>query len=183
MKPFRTWVPAALLLGAGVPVPAQTLPAGLQSCVRMADDAVRLACFDREMAAASAARPSRKDMPALTAAPQANPSPPATASAPEKLSPQQKFGLAGDHVQPLEPGPMTVPPKLNELQAHIAKVSRRSDGHALYELDNGQVWLQTEIRSDFFVRSGDGVTITTGALGSYWLATDSHNATRVKRVL
>jgi hypothetical protein len=183
MMQLRIWMGAALLLDAGVWVPAQTPPAGLQSCVRIADDAARLACFDREMAAASAVRPSRKDTPALTAAPLANPSQPANPSPPVTLSPQQKFGLAGDQIQPLEPGPMTAPPKLKELQAHIAKVSRRSDGHALYELDNGQVWLQMETRSEFFVRSGDGVTITTGALGSYWLATDSHNATRVKRVL
>jgi len=44
------------------------------------------------------------------------------------------------------------------------------------------VWLQSETQSDFIVRPGDTVTITTGALGAYWMSTDVHHATRVKRV-
>jgi hypothetical protein len=49
-------------------------------------------------------------------------------------------------------------------------------------LDNAQVWEQTEPRPSFSMSRGATVTITMGALGSFWLEVDSHNATRVKRV-
>jgi tRNA-dihydrouridine synthase len=49
-------------------------------------------------------------------------------------------------------------------------------------LDNGQVWRQAETRASFEAHAGDAVTVSSGAIGSFWLATDVHNRTRVERI-
>ena len=72
------------------------------------------------------------------------------------------------------------PPK--ELTAHIASVSRNPAGRSVLTLDNGQVWRQSETRSSFEAHAGEEVKITPGALGSFWLSTNTHNWTRVERL-
>jgi hypothetical protein len=69
-----------------------------------------------------------------------------------------------------------------ELTAHLANVSRNSAGREVFTLDNGQVWRQSETRTSFEAHAGEAVKITPGALGSFWLSTDTHNQTRVERV-
>jgi hypothetical protein len=68
------------------------------------------------------------------------------------------------------------------LHAHIASVARNPTERQVFVLDNAQTWQQIELDPDFAVRIGQGVTISKGALGSFWLATDSHRATRVRRI-
>ena len=71
---------------------------------------------------------------------------------------------------------------LPEITAHLVSVSRNSAGHAVFTLDNGQVWRQSETRARFEARTGDAVKISRGGMGSFWLSTDTHNWTRVERV-
>jgi hypothetical protein len=52
----------------------------------------------------------------------------------------------------------------------------------VFVLDNAQTWQQIELDLGFTVRIGQEVTISKGALGSFWLSADSHRATRVKRI-
>jgi hypothetical protein len=106
------------------------------------------------------------------------------------LTPEEKFGLSGEGLRKVEgrqgvKGAKDTSLKdtsLKELDAHIAGVSRNSAGRAVFTLDNGQVWRQSETRSSFEAHAGDAVRITPGVLGSYWLSTDTHNGTRVERL-
>ena len=156
---------------------AQPVPAALQACVRITQDSARLACFDREIAALSAGTSSgAASAPAGSAA--------AGATAPP-LTAEQKMGLSTEGVRKLEAekGINPAEPKPpQELTAHLASVSRNSAGREVFTLDNGQVWRQCETRARFEAHTGDAVKITHGAVGSFWLSTDTHNWTRVERV-
>jgi hypothetical protein len=142
---------------------ADLLPELLRSCVKISNDAERLACFDREVARATSSVSTPKGAAVIP------------------LTPEQKLGLSPSRVQQLESGsPQPLPPK--EVHAHIVSASSSADGLQSFVLDNAQVWRQTVVKTDFSVHQGDQVTISTGALGSFWLATDTHHSTRVKRV-
>jgi hypothetical protein len=144
---------------------AQTLPAAVRSCAKLADDAARLACFDREIGRVSV------------------PDPPAKESAPVSLSPEEKLGLSERRVQQLESKGTAQPQEVSALQAHIVLTSPGRDGRDIFELDNGQAWQQTEVQRYFTARPGDAVNIKKGALGSFWLSkSPSGQATRVKRL-
>jgi hypothetical protein len=144
---------------------AQTLPAALHSCAKIADGTARLACFDHEVARDSVTDPPGKE------------------STPVSLSPEEKLGLSERRVQQLESKGTAQPQGISELQAHIVRTSPGRDGRDVFELDNGQTWQQTEAQLSFTARPGDAVTITKGALGSFWLTkSPSQQATRVKRL-
>jgi hypothetical protein len=87
-------------------------------------------------------------------------------------TPEEEFGLSGTRA--LGPTP-------TRLHARIVSVSRFAD-RQVFVLDNAQIWQQIELDPDFATRVGQEATISKGALGSFWLATDSHRATRVKRI-
>jgi hypothetical protein len=151
-----------LVLAAG-PSFADVLPDAVRSCVKIAGDTERLACFDREIARL----PSAVSKPSSAAA--------------IPLTPEQKLGLSSSRVQQLEsPSSQAAPP--TELHAHILSTSLSADGMLNFVLDNAQVWHQTVSKSDLLFRQGDAVTISPGALGSFWLSTDKHHSVRVKRV-
>jgi hypothetical protein len=135
----------------------------LIACAELTSDTARLTCFDREIAEI------RKK----------NPQPP-TRVAPTA---EQKFGLSNKQVLDLGATPGQAPtPTATKLHAHIASVSQYPIERQVFVLDNGQTWQQIELDLDFAVRMGQEVTISKGALGSFWLSTDSHRATRVKRI-
>jgi hypothetical protein len=190
---FQALTVVAMVLAHPTASPAQTplptLPTGLQSCVQIPDSAARLACFDREMAqltASAAASAASANSPSAQAASAPSPSAgPASADTHVvTLTPEQKIGLSVQQVDAIESGQPYQPHKSTDLQvhAHVASVSQRAGGYGVYQLDNGQIWVQTETRSDFHVQPGVDVTVSTGALGSFWISTDAHHATRVKRV-
>lgn len=66
-----------------------------------------------------------------------------------------------------------VPRQLDRITAHIDVVSEAADGRDIFSLDNRQVWAQLVPDGDLYVRPGDLVEISRGALGSYWLALKS----------
>jgi hypothetical protein len=137
----------------------------LMACAQLTSDTARLTCFDREIAEI------RKR----------NPQPPASVAP----TAEQKFGLSNKQVLDLgaTPGQAPTPtPTATKLHAHIASVSQYPIERQVFVLDNGQTWQQIELDLDFAVRMGQEVTISKGALGSFWLSTDSHRATRVKRI-
>ena len=143
------------------PIPAiGAAPADpLMACTEITADTARLACFDREMAE------RRKDNPPVRAAP----------------TPEQQFGLSNKQLLGLEATDAQAPVPTT-LHAHIVGVSRTATERQVFVVDNGQSWQQIELDPDFAVRVGQDVKISKGALGSFWLATDSHRATRVKRI-
>jgi hypothetical protein len=133
----------------------------LIACSQLIADAERLACFDREVTAIRNNGPSSPRSVAPTA--------------------EQAFGLTSKEMLGLEARPGEAPPP-TELHAHLVRVSRSTADRQAFILDNAQTWQQIELDPDFAVRIGQEVTISKGALGSFWLAIDSHRATRVKRI-
>jgi hypothetical protein len=133
----------------------------LIACAELTSDTARLTCFDREIAEI------RKK----------NPQPPASVAP----TAEQKFGLSNKQVLDLGATPGQAPTP-TALHAHIVSVSRYPVDRQVFVLDNAQTWQQIELDPDFAVRTGQEVTISKGALGSFWLSTDSHRATRVKRI-
>jgi hypothetical protein len=133
----------------------------LIACSQLTDDTARLACFDKE-----AAELRKHNSPSPT-----SPVP----------TPEQQFGLSEKQVIGLESKPDQAPaPKA--LHVHIVSVSQSALARQVFVTDNAQTWQQIELDPDFRANIGQEVTISKGALGSFWLATDSHHATRVKRV-
>jgi hypothetical protein len=191
---------AALFASAGLT--AQPLPAPLQSCAAITQDSERLACFDRETAAArraasaapapatagagASAQPAQNSAGAAVAtakpaAAAADAAPAPTGAAPP-LSPEQKLGLSPEGLRKLEAKQGVKPPEVKGLTAHISSVSRGASGRMVFALDNGQTWRQAETRSSFEAAPGDIATISSGALGSFFLATGKHNWIRVERI-
>ena len=137
------------------------LPDSLIACTQLTSDTARLACFDHEM----------QEIRKKTA------NPPAAI----ELTPEQKFGLSNGQVRGLE-AKQGSSPTPTAVHAHIVSVSRYMNERQVFVLDNTQNWQQIELDPDFTARDGQEVTVSSGALGSFWLSTDSRHRTRVKRI-
>jgi hypothetical protein len=133
----------------------------LIACGQITSDTARLTCFDREIAEIRGKNPQTPASVAPTA--------------------EQKFGLSDKQVLELGATPGQVPAP-TALHAHIVSVPRYPIERQVFVLDNAQTWQQIELDLGFTVRIGQEVTISKGALGSFWLTADSHRATRVKRI-
>ncbi len=70
----------------------------------------------------------------------------------------------------------------DRIEAGVADVALRSTGHRVVTLDNGQVWLLTEVSSKGYLASGDRVTIRKAALGNYMLLTPQRVPLRARRI-
>jgi hypothetical protein len=126
----------------------------LIACAEVTPDTARLACFDRKIEEIKKTIPQ----PSPSAAPMT----------------EQKFGLSNG--KPAQSAPPLI------LHAHVVSVSGYMNQRQVFVLDNMQTWQQIELDLDFSVRNGQEVTISNGALGSFWLSIDSHRSTRVKRI-
>jgi hypothetical protein len=154
--------------------------AGLLACRELTDAEARLACFDRETAAL--ARVPAAPVAAAPLTTPATPTPAAPAAPP--LTPEQKFGLSPSAIVAKEDAAATqAPPKEAKLQARIIALALAGDGRTLFTLDNSQVWRQLEANgTDVMARLGDGVTISRGMLGSYWLQLKTGRGCKVTRL-
>jgi len=142
-------------------------PSGFDSCAQITDDKERLACFDREFALQKDRKQTGAPAPASPPAPQ--------------LSPEQAMGLTPGKILQLQRSPSGT--DFKELTARIQGVSSNASGHAVFMLDNGQVWQQVEADSKFAVRPGDSVRISKAVLGSFFMSVsaNAHMNTRVSR--
>jgi hypothetical protein len=150
---------------------AQTVPPTVSACTAEADNARRLACFDRAIARLS------EQQAAASPAPTAS-----SAAAP--LSAEDGFGRRGEMVrEERERERQSVDtPKLKELTAVVTKISSRAHGELVITLDNGQVWTQIAVDTHFLVKLDDKVTVKPGVLGSFRLVAPAGRATQVKRL-
>jgi hypothetical protein len=104
----------------------------------------------------------------------------ALASALPKIRSDQ-FGMTVDIARKRDP----VAESKNEnesLSGKIAALQEAPRGEYIFTLDNGQIWIQAELRSNIRFEVGDAVQIEHGAMSSLWLAADHHRKTRVKRI-
>jgi hypothetical protein len=161
---------------------AQEVPPSIVACTSQSNVLSRLECFDREVA-----RLTRGEKPvASTQVPPAAPTvvPPVVApTPPQNATPaDDNFGLSGELARRRAAEEGRPQKKMTELKASIVKVTRKPYGEYVFELDNGQVWEQPEKKSSLFIKEGENIRITSGAMGSFFLTADSGATTRVRRV-
>ncbi len=182
------FVGAACIVLAG-PSSAGTDPA---SCVPIADDASRLACYDRALgrtaapkavpAAPAKSSPHGSGTAAAGSVAVAAP-PPAPAASPAPKNPEAEFGLTETAKQRKDPAKAAeaaaVPEKIS---GRVISVQWRRYGEFVVTLDNGQVWEQNEPEPSAIVKVGDAVTVKKGWLGSFMLVTAGGVGTKVHRI-
>lgn len=128
----------------------------LQRCAQIAESAARLACYDSHAAA-------QRALPA---------------AAPAVVAPtgQQRVDAFG--VQPVAPKD-----QLDRVESRVDGVVEGWQAGSVFQLANGQRWMVADgSRATLFLRSPK-VTISRGAMGTFWIQFEGSNqAARVKRL-
>lgn len=168
---MRAWIRRVVLacVAALVAVPAAMAAedpgASLRACRSEADDAKRLACYDREV----------DRLGTQAASPGAAPAAPA-------LTPEERFGRTGAMNREEADRKKEEPRQLSELNATVTEIWTRADGLMVLTLDNGQIWKQVRPDSLFRLKVNEKVKIQPAALGSFLLSGPTKRSTRVSRV-
>lgn len=152
---------------------AQNAPDAFDLCAREPDSAARLSCFDR----ATAARHAPIAADHAVSPPSASVAGPAS-----KPPPEAEVGLDAQQRRKLHPERAEPAKQAAAIQATVLQVTERGPRIAAFELDNGQVWQQTEAVAGLWVKPQETVSITSGALGSFWLRSADGHVARVRRV-
>lgn len=177
-------ISAALVILTLSTVAAAGQPDAFDACAREQVPAQRLACFDRATAARHAAdqAPARNtSSQAATPSREASGPRPSSATAPN-LSANTDIGL--DARQPHEARRERGEPAIQPTAPIVARVMRvipREPYISAFELDNGQIWEQSET-ARLSVMPQDEVTIRHGVLGSFFLKSAEGISVRVHRV-
>lgn len=165
MSLWAMWLCCAL----GAPVFAAEPVAGLLACRALTDAGARLACFDREIASIDphtvggvGASPSAAGVPAP--------------------DPKQQFGLPERAIVTHEIASGARAADAAKIEAHVVRIASAANGHAVFSLDNDQVWRQLASSGELLIKPGDAVTISRGTLGSFWLATGTGRGCKVSRL-
>jgi hypothetical protein len=136
-------------------------------CRAVADSSERLACFDRTVAAMAQAE-SSGDLMTID-------------RAQRRAVRRQAFGLTLPSLEIFDRGEK--PEEANRITAKVASARQDPMGKWMITLDDGAVWLQTD---DFDLNhephAGSTVVISKGALGSFFMKVDGHEAFRARRV-
>jgi hypothetical protein len=174
VPPFA--VALALALAASVAGAAEDVASAVRACRAEADDAARLACYDR---AADRIQPAAKAPAPQPAAPAAAAAVPAAAAA---AAPEDSFGRerviqAEEHKRQQQESRA-----VGGVEATVTKIETRMDGLMTVTLDNGQVWRQNRPDAMFRLKEGDHVKIQPGSMKSYIMSGPTKKSTRVSRV-
>jgi hypothetical protein len=173
------------------PAQAQSFEEAVKSCATVTDNQRRLACYDGavRMEPKSATTPAAPAAAAsaTAASPGASgvtvpPSPAGSSVAPAAAAGGASTASAGEfgvRNGPLDVRKSATGPK--EIMAVVTGIQPRADGALLFQLDNGQSWLENQ-PNDLGLKTGDTVRIRTAALGSYMLYASSNRFTHVTRV-
>jgi hypothetical protein len=157
-------VATAIVLGAVAASGAEDISAAIGACRAEADDARRLACYDR---AAGRVKASGHAASTASAAPAA---------------PADDFGRERQLAYEEDQKRAEATRSVGELESSVAGIETRMDGLLTFTLDNGQVWRQVRPDSRFSIKPGDMIRIQPGSLGSFILSGPTKKSTRVTRV-
>ena len=188
----------AAILGLVVALPgvassataAANVESGLSRCAAISDADARLACYDAlagraphdhaSAAERSAAAPiavvaaTTRATPAASAAPTAPQSTPATVAAPvDPAAATRNFGLSAAQLHTADQGP-------HAIEAHITQIIVDRNQRGVVVLDNGQYWKLLE--GEMLLDTGEAVTISRAALGSFMLTSASNHSYHVRRI-
>jgi hypothetical protein len=139
------------------------LPASLIECLTQKDDALRLSCYDREVA--------RLKREPVTAPP----------PAPANIDPQASFGYRGGAIPEEQERRKAEVAALPQLDSTIVAISKRPYGELVLTLENQQVWVQKSPDSTR-LKVGDRITIKRAMLGAFLLVGPTGRSTSVARL-
>ena len=148
----------------------------IRVCAGEANDARRLACFDREAGAPSEAgeKISAETEPApVVVADTASPPVAENASTDD-------FGMTPELARSKRTGDEEA--ELREISATVLKVSKRPRGELVVTLDNGQTWTEKNAEYGFRVKVGDTIVIKKGKVGGYRMVGRGRRASQVRRI-
>jgi len=190
-------------LSAGI-ASGQSATDPLERCAAEKDDAARLACFDRQMAlrhgnhsagappgaaqpvpaapppaVKSAPQPDRPQGHAATAQPQTA-APAASAASQSAQAPDPNMGLQGAALRKKLKEERKEQPR--PVRATVARLVPLAHSEYAFELDNGQIWQETDSRGGVTLKVNDPVTISPGIFGDFFFTTSTHVRIRVKRI-
>lgn len=180
--PFHSSLAIAAALGLGTAAGAQDLGDAVRACRAEADDARRLACYDRAAGRAEAAEPAPSPQAAAAPAASAPAAAAPVAATAAATKPEDDFGRERQLAYEEDQKRAEATRSVGELQSSIAGIEKRMDGLMTFTLDNGQVWRQVRPDSRFSIKDGDAVRIQPGSLGSFILSGPTKKSTRVTRV-
>ena len=159
-------------------------------CSQIENARERLQCFDRQFPRdvgaptvqkdpynerdRSQARQATLDVPQEDISDVGPPAPDAVASRDAAPSADDGFGF------PTDDGFFSKRDR-REVASRIKEVRSRDGQKMMFLLDNDQLWMQTSPRT-LPIREGDQVTIKSGRIGGFLLATENGTTTRVERV-
>lgn len=135
-------------------------------CRTIADDAARLACYDRTVAALSDAR-DRKELFVAD-------------KAEVRETKKGLFGLSLPQIKIF--GDSAESEDVNEITTTVAAVTTDARGLYIITMADGARWKQVENRSMREPRKGDAVRIRRAAMGSYLANIKNESAVRVQRL-
>lgn len=179
-----------LALGAGIAF-GQPATDPLESCAAEKDDAARLACFDRQMAlrhgkpasgAQSGTAASVRAAPPPVAQPGATLPAPPPAAPQSARAPDPDMGLQGAALRKKLKEEGKERPQPVPVIATVTRLVPLAHAEYAFQLDNGQVWQQTDGREDLTLKVNDPVTISPGIFGDFFFTTPTKARIRVKRI-
>lgn len=157
MRPLRPSVSVAAITLALVALAPAAAAADTHPCAATAEPSERLACYDKAFPPGPGARFGDVGM----------------TEADREAQRQQAlrdFGLNAMQREEREPESVR---KLrpDRIEAGVTKVGYRATGERIISLDNGQVWLITEVTEKGWIKAGDRISVRTAMLGTYMLDT------------
>jgi len=173
-------------LAAGLSGPASqaaaaaSIESGMSQCAAIAEAEARLACYDHlagrapshgqaSVADRAAATPSAATAAQATPTPAPAPAPPVV----DFATATRNFGLSAAQLHTADQGPQSI-------EAHITKIIVDQNRRGTVVLDNGQTWVLLD--GEMLMDTGEAVTISRAALGSFMLKSASHHSYHVRRV-
>ena len=139
---------AALVFAALAPI---AHAADSHKCASVVDPTERLACYDEAFPPAPGVRTAALDIEA------------------RRQEALRDFGLS--KVQKAERDPVRYAEEYDHIEAKVANVGQRATGERVITLDNGQVWLLTEVTDKGWLKEGQPIVVKTAALGTYMVDT------------
>lgn len=165
----------------GLMVLLLSLPAAASEpppCVDITDDGARLSCYDRHFRRSSGGKDTAEPGRSLSA-PVATASVAATAGAP--VDPLADFGM-NPRLQRRQDTESNVS-RPTVLTAKVRSVRHNANSRYTFELENGQVWIQTEVEELLRINPGDTVVIRRMDTGTYLLRrADTNRSSYVRRI-
>jgi hypothetical protein len=157
MRPVRLAVSVAAIAIAFVALAPVAAAADSHPCAAKAEPSERLACYDKAFPPGPGARFGDVGM----------------TEADREAKRQQAlrdFGLNAVQKEERQPeAERSLKP--DRIEAGVTKVSYRATGERVIALDNGQVWLITEVTEKGWIKAGDRISVRTALLGTYMLDT------------